>query len=140
MRSFLTAGALTAALLTTVNADLCSQGSQNINGNWYCQAVKRIHYTGVGTAGKYNKITSMNSATGACGSTPFSYSGPNAPLDEDVSITRKIRVVFELLLLSPILVVLLFSNCSLFFLACRCYYWRCCMDLVVVLGVNLVGN
>lgn len=99
MRSFAAAGALTAALLTSsVSADLCSAGSQNINGNWYCQPVHRIHYTGVGSAGTYNKITSMNSQDGSCSSVPFSFSGPNAPLDEDVSLSLQTSLIFVIIL------------------------------------------
>lgn len=83
MRYFLGAAALFAA---TVSADLCSEGSSDDNGNWYCQLVSAITYTGVGGSGSYNKVTSMDSTSGTCSSTPQSYSGNVAPLDEEVSL------------------------------------------------------
>lgn len=81
MKYSLTATALLAA---TVSADLCAHGSTDDNGNWYCQEVKAITYTGVGSSNSYNKVTSMNS--GGCGSSPQAYSGSLAPLDEEVSM------------------------------------------------------
>lgn len=76
----------TAALFAaTVSADLCAHGSTDVGGNYYCQKVNAITYTGVGGSGSYNKITSMDSASGACSSSPFGYSGTLAPLDEPVS-------------------------------------------------------
>jgi len=76
----------TAAILVTlacINADLCSSGSTEIGGNWYCQAVQAIQYSNVGTAGSYNQVTAMSS-DGSCSSTPKSFSGPLSPLDEEV--------------------------------------------------------
>ncbi|KAF1818948.1 uncharacterized protein K489DRAFT_293708, partial [Dissoconium aciculare CBS 342.82] len=54
--------------------------------NWYCSEVKAISYTGVGSAASYKKITSMNPSNGVCSSTPFAYSGPLSPLNEEVSM------------------------------------------------------
>jgi hypothetical protein len=56
-----------------------------INGNWYADSIERIAYTGVGGAGTYQRITNMESATGACSKEPRPFSGPLAPFDEDVS-------------------------------------------------------
>jgi len=65
-------------------ADLCSLGSVEIDGNWYCQPVQAIQYSNVGSAGTYNQITAMN-ADGNCSSVPKAFSGPLSPLDEEVS-------------------------------------------------------
>ncbi|SMQ51106.1 unnamed protein product [Zymoseptoria tritici ST99CH_3D7] len=83
MKSFITAAALLAA---TVSADLCQEGVEDTNGNFFCQKVNAITYTGVGHDGSYNKITSMDPTTGACSSAPYGYSGSLSPLDEEVSI------------------------------------------------------
>ncbi|KAF7846363.1 hypothetical protein BT93_L4498 [Corymbia citriodora subsp. variegata] len=85
MKSFLTAGAVLAAAFSTgAYADLCSEGSTDDNGNWYCQEVTAITYTGAGGSGSYDKITDMPTS-GSCSSSAYSYSGSMAPLDEEVS-------------------------------------------------------
>jgi len=56
------------------------------HSNWYCQEVNAISYTGVGSPASYNKVTGMNPSNGQCSSTPFGYSGPLAPLNEEVSM------------------------------------------------------
>ena len=53
-------------------------------GNWYCDLVNAITYTGVGGEGSYNKITNMDSTSGTCSSSPFGYSGSLSPLNEPV--------------------------------------------------------
>ncbi|KAK4499445.1 hypothetical protein PRZ48_009959 [Zasmidium cellare] len=83
MKSFLTTAALLAA---TASADLCAHGSTDDNGNYYCQEVKAITYTGVGGSGSYNKVTNMDGSSGSCSSSPFGYSGSLSPLDEEVSM------------------------------------------------------
>lgn len=85
MRSNIALAAV-SALALSVNADLCSVGSEEIGGNWYCQAVTAITYTGLGGSGSYNKVTDMDSTTGACSSEAQGYSGSIAPLDEEVCI------------------------------------------------------
>jgi len=85
MKYSLATAALFAAV-TTVTADLCAKGSVDVNGNWYCQEVTAITYTGVGGAGFYNKINNMDSNDGLCTSSAQSYSGTLAPLDEEVSL------------------------------------------------------
>ena len=79
-----TVATATVLVLSLVNADLCSQGSIEIDGNWYCQSVQAIQYSNVGTPGTYNQVTDMP-PDGNCASTPFSFSGPLAPLDEEVN-------------------------------------------------------
>lgn len=88
MKRFITAGAVIAAAISGATADLCSQGSTEDNGNWYCQEVTGITYTGVGGTGSYNKVTKMDSSSGTCSSSAFSYSGSLSPLDEEVSHNR----------------------------------------------------
>lgn len=85
-RSSSAAVVLTAGvLLQGASADLCHKGSKLIMGNWYCQAVQRISYKGIGGAGVYNKVTHMGS-DGSCSSVPQPFSGTMSPLDEDVSL------------------------------------------------------
>lgn len=76
---------VTAIIITGAAGQACAAGSaQEINGNWYCQAVKAITYTGFGTTGSYKKVTNM--ASGVCGSTPFTYGGTTSPMDEEVGV------------------------------------------------------
>jgi hypothetical protein len=83
MKLAFTAGLLVAATTSGVTAQACAAGApQEINGNWYCQAVKSITYSNFSTPGTYQKVTTM--ASGVCGSTPQSYSGAMAPMDEEV--------------------------------------------------------
>ncbi|KEQ69102.1 hypothetical protein M436DRAFT_56675 [Aureobasidium namibiae CBS 147.97] len=86
MKNIIAASAILAASVSGVAADLCSKGSVDDGGNWYCQAVDAITYTGMLGKGSYNKITSMDSNSGACSSTPYGYSGSMSPLDEEVSL------------------------------------------------------
>jgi hypothetical protein len=57
-------------------------------GNFYCDLVSAITYTGVGGQGSYNKITNMDSTSGTCSSSPFGYSGSLSPFNEPVSIDQ----------------------------------------------------
>lgn len=76
---------LTLGTLAATAADDCASGSQLVKGNYYCQPVQRIAYKNVGgAAGTYQRVTSMDSASGTCGFATQGYSGPLAPLDEDV--------------------------------------------------------
>jgi hypothetical protein len=86
MKNIIAAGAILAASISGAAADLCSKGSVDNGGNWYCQAVDAITYTGMSGKGSYNKITSMDSNSGSCSSTPYGYSGSMSPLDEEVSL------------------------------------------------------
>lgn len=86
MRNLFTAGAVVVTIISGTAADLCSSGSQLINGNWYCQPVQRVRYHGVGGHGVYNRVTGMDSATGTCTSTPVEYEGSLAPFDEGMSL------------------------------------------------------
>ncbi|EGC47378.1 conserved hypothetical protein [Histoplasma capsulatum var. duboisii H88] len=84
MRSKLAIGAVLAASISTVSSQACDPGTAHLlGGNWYCSAVQAITYTNVGSSGTYNEIVSMNG--GSCSSRPKAYSGPLAPLNEEVS-------------------------------------------------------
>ncbi len=83
MKFAITAAAVLATTITIAATQACAAGSaQEINGNWYCQAVDTITYTNFGSSGTYNKVTTMES--GVCGSTPFSYGGTTSPMNEEV--------------------------------------------------------
>ena len=86
MRKFVFVIAFVALLfIDNVLADMCAKGSKEVSGNWFCQVVQAIQYSNVGSPGSYQQITNMNSQTGSCQSQTKSYSGPLAPLDEEVS-------------------------------------------------------
>jgi len=80
MRNFATAAALVASLVASVDASSCTQ----INGNYYCNQVEAITYVGLGKSGTYNRVSYMNPTSAVCNMTSYSYSGPNAPFDEEV--------------------------------------------------------
>jgi hypothetical protein len=83
MRVTSVAGAVLAAGIAGAAAQACASApAQEINGNWYCQAVSAITYSNFDAPGTYNKVTTM--VNGVCGSTPQSYSGAMAPMDEEV--------------------------------------------------------
>ena len=84
MKFAFAAGLFAAASTSGAAAQACAAGAaQEINGNWYCcQAVKAITYSNFNTPGTYEKVTTM--ANGVCGSTPQSYGGAMAPMDEEV--------------------------------------------------------
>ncbi|KFX94569.1 hypothetical protein V490_04306, partial [Pseudogymnoascus sp. VKM F-3557] len=70
---------------SSVVADQCASGSTQDGGNFFCQLVDAIQYSNVGGSGSYNKVTHMGT-DGKCASSPTAYSGPLAPLDEEVSL------------------------------------------------------
>jgi hypothetical protein len=82
MRNLLRTAALLAATITPAIAQ--SDACADDGGNWFCQAVNAITYTQVGGSGTYNRITAMDSNSGACSSSPYDYSGTMSPLDEEV--------------------------------------------------------
>lgn len=85
---YLAAGAVLAATVSPVVADLCSLGSELINGNWYCQKVKAITYNNMGASSSYSRVTAMDANSRTCSSTSQSYSGALAPLDGEVSTSK----------------------------------------------------
>ncbi|KAI9841081.1 MAG: target of Sbf [Thelocarpon superellum] len=85
MRNVVAAGAVLAATISGSLADNCAAGGgADSLDNFYCQPVQGITYSNVGSSNSYNEVTSMNG--GSCGSSPKAYSGPIAPLDEEVSL------------------------------------------------------
>lgn len=86
-------GAALAASLPIAFGQACAAGSaQEINGNWYCQAVSAISYFNFGTPGTYQRVTAMGD--GECATAPQSYSGGIAPLDEDVGFLSGFQMSF----------------------------------------------
>ena len=78
--------AIGVVMATTIGGVLtqgtCS-GSYEQGGNWYCpNAVQAITYTNAGGSGTYDAVSNM--ANGACDKTPYQYSGPIAPLNQEV--------------------------------------------------------
>ena len=53
----------------------CSQGANEIGGNWYCSnSVKAVTYTGFQNAGTYSRVTSMSD--GLCSTEPQNFNSP----------------------------------------------------------------
>ncbi|KAK9469141.1 putative TOS1-like glycosyl hydrolase-domain-containing protein [Lipomyces arxii] len=67
------------AVASTTTADCTFMG-----GNYYCDDVSAVAYDNVGFSGSYNDVTSMDNCQ--CETAPVSFSGPLAPLNEDVSL------------------------------------------------------
>ena len=82
------AGSALLFLAGNALADLCGNGKEELGGNWFCQPVKAIQYHNVGSSGSYHQITGMDSQTGSCQYQLKQYSGPLAPLNEEVSRGR----------------------------------------------------
>lgn len=80
------------ASAAAVSAD-CSITSFLENGNWYCEAVQLISYTGLDTSGSYKAVSNMDTTTGDCSFESQAYSGSIAPFNEEVRfITRKLCI------------------------------------------------
>lgn len=85
MRNFIAAGAVAVLAITT---GVAGQGGCRANkgfmeaGNYYCDSVKHIHYTGVSQSGTYNKVVDMK----GCQTEPHKFDGPMAPFNEEVSL------------------------------------------------------
>lgn len=56
-----------------------------IDGMYYCAETGFVQFTGVGSSGSYNRVTSFNS-DGTCSSAAQGYSGNMAPFDEELSV------------------------------------------------------
>lgn len=89
MRSTVKVAALVAGLFGVVTASSCVES----NGNWYCNQVEAVTYLNLGGSGSYNRVSSMNGATGVCNMTTYNYSGTNAPFDEEVRPLLLIRLL-----------------------------------------------
>ncbi|KAH7155471.1 putative TOS1-like glycosyl hydrolase-domain-containing protein [Dactylonectria estremocensis] len=63
----------------------CTGTAADEGGNWFCGAVEQILYEGFSGSGTYKAVTNMGSS-GECTTEDVPYSGPLAPLDEDLSI------------------------------------------------------
>jgi hypothetical protein len=72
-------GVLLTATAGSVAADNCVPEE----GNYYCNKVDAISYSNFGTAGQYQKVTTM--ANGVCNFGEQAYAGGMAPFDQEVS-------------------------------------------------------
>lgn len=86
MRYSIAAGAVLAASITSVFADRCADGSVDDGGNWYCQEVTAVTYTGLEGKGSYQLNTGYDIASGTCSTAPQAYSGSMSPLDQELAI------------------------------------------------------
>jgi hypothetical protein len=62
-----------------------TDGCAQTNGNWYCRQTNAITYSKFGSVGSYNRVISMDSATGTCQTAKQDFGGGLAPLDDEVS-------------------------------------------------------
>lgn len=76
-------GIIAAALVAYMSIGVDAQ-CQQIAGYYYCSQTNVIQYGNVGFSGSYNKITSMDSTSCQCSSTPASFGGGLAPLNDEV--------------------------------------------------------
>jgi len=81
---YIASSAIIAATISGAFADLCGLGSIDVNGNWYCQEVNGITYTGLEGAGSYQKVTNIDPTSGTCSQSTQQYSGSMSPLDDEV--------------------------------------------------------
>jgi Cell wall protein YJL171C/Tos1, N-terminal len=77
------AALIVAAFVARVNAQC-----QQIAGNYYCAQTNAIIYNNVGFSGTYNEITNMDSTSCQCSSSPQSFSGGLAPLNQEVLLSH----------------------------------------------------
>ncbi|KAF4980810.1 hypothetical protein FZEAL_3264 [Fusarium zealandicum] len=82
---FSTSGLLASAGLASAVTQQCTGNALEEGGNWFCGSVKQIMYEGFSGIGSYKAVTNMGE-NGQCESEDIPYSGPLAPLDEDLSI------------------------------------------------------
>ncbi|KAM5355463.1 hypothetical protein ACJ41O_002109 [Fusarium nematophilum] len=82
---FTTPALLASAGLASALTQQCTGTALEEGGNWFCGAVKQILYEGFAGSGTYKAVTNMGES-GQCDSEDIPYSGPLAPLDEDLSI------------------------------------------------------
>lgn len=69
-----------------VSSATVEAGCQYIGGNYYCNSVSAIQYQGIGFAGSYKDVTTMDETSCQCESVDFQFSGTMSPLDEELSV------------------------------------------------------
>ncbi|RSL44079.1 hypothetical protein CEP54_014828 [Fusarium duplospermum] len=82
---FITPATLAATGLVSALTQQCTGTALNEGGNWFCGAIKQILYEGFTGSGTYKAVSKMTS-DGQCIQEDVPYSGPLAPLDEDLSV------------------------------------------------------
>lgn len=81
---YTTAIVLASTGLASALTQQCTGTAAEEGGNWFCGAIEQILYEGFSGSGSYKEVTNMG-ASGECETKDTPYSGPLAPLDEDVS-------------------------------------------------------
>ncbi|CAM1504307.1 Fc.00g018980.m01.CDS01 [Cosmosporella sp. VM-42] len=76
---------LASAGWATALTQQCSGTAVDEGGNWFCGAVKQIMYEGIVGSGSFKGVTNMGE-NGQCDTADVPYSGPLAPLDQDLSL------------------------------------------------------
>ncbi|KPM38622.1 hypothetical protein AK830_g7950 [Neonectria ditissima] len=71
--------------LSSALTQQCTGTAAEEGGNWFCGVIDQILYEGFSGSGTYKAVTNMGD-NGQCDSEDVPYSGPLAPLDEDLSI------------------------------------------------------
>jgi hypothetical protein len=74
------------ASILSVLATQASAGCSYESGNYFCDEVSAIKYSNVGYSGTYKDVTNMDESSCKCTQESVSFSGTNAPLDEELSI------------------------------------------------------
>ncbi|KAK6541112.1 target of Sbf, variant 2 [Orbilia ellipsospora] len=74
-----------AVLVGAVLMGSLSEAKQQINNVWYCDPVTQMQYTNVGCSGTYNTPSSMDSTGCSVDFTSVAYSGPLAPLNDEIT-------------------------------------------------------
>ncbi|KAK9463522.1 putative TOS1-like glycosyl hydrolase-domain-containing protein [Lipomyces oligophaga] len=73
------------ALVSLIAAASVAADCQEISGNYYCNEVSAIEFANVGFSGSYDDVTNMSDDC-TCSTSTKSFSGPIAPLSEDISM------------------------------------------------------
>ncbi|KAH7001606.1 putative TOS1-like glycosyl hydrolase-domain-containing protein [Ilyonectria destructans] len=82
---YTTAIVLASTGLASALTQQCTGTAAEEGGNWFCGAIEQILYEGFSGSGSYKEVTNMG-ASGECETKDTPYSGPLAPLDEDLSV------------------------------------------------------
>ncbi|KAI5304884.1 target of Sbf, partial [Ascosphaera pollenicola] len=84
MRYSLAAGAILAASISSAVGQECT-GSQLLGGNWYCELIESIIYSGFPSSGTYNGVKSM-SEDGQCEFGSQSFNSPLGVFGDELSV------------------------------------------------------
>ncbi|CDK29777.1 unnamed protein product [Kuraishia capsulata CBS 1993] len=74
--------ATVSAMVSSVSASSCSY----VDGNYYCDSVSAVVYSGIGYSGSYSDVTDMDEDSCSCSQETVKFSGTMSPLDEELSV------------------------------------------------------